>query len=129
MRPRDHRALLALGAAILAAPCASLAFDPEGHVVIEAAAYRSLVEGGDAEPPRPEVLRDLINDGALVAPICFGRGPSLPKECRTVEMENPLLQWPQPMTDGPDRNYSRQFDEPGQCVHFMGMLADERPPS
>ena len=128
MRPRDHRALLALGAAILAAPCASLAFDPEGHVVIEAAAYRSLVEGGDAGPPRPEVLRDLINDGALMAPICFGRGPSLPRECRTVETENPLLQWPQPMTDGPDRNYSRQFDEPGQCVHFMGRLADERPP-
>jgi hypothetical protein len=125
---RSQRALRALGAAILAAPCASLAFDLEGHVVVEAAAYRTLVEGGDAEAPRPEVLRDLINDGALVPPICFGRGPALPKECRTAETENPLLQWPQPMTDGPDRNYSRQFDEPVQCVHFMGTLADERPP-
>jgi hypothetical protein len=120
--------MCALGAAILAAPGASLAFDREGHVVIEAAAYRTLLEGGDGQPRHPEVLRDLINDGALVTPICFGGEPDLPKGCRTVETENPLLQWPQPMTDGPDRNYTRQFAEPGQCIHFMGMLADERPP-
>ena len=35
-----------------------------GHDVIEALAYRSLVEGHDGEPARPDVLRDLINDGA-----------------------------------------------------------------
>jgi hypothetical protein len=128
MRLRIQMALGALGAAILATPCPSLAFDPEGHVVIEASAYRTLLEGSDAQPPRPEVLRDLINDGALVPPICFGRGPNLPKACRTVTTENPLLQWPQPLTDRPDRNYTRQFEEPGQCVHFMGLLADERPP-
>jgi hypothetical protein len=128
MPTRELKALLALGAAILAAPSGGFAFDTQGHEVIEVTAYRSLVEGRDAQPARPEVLRDLINDGALVPPICFGRGPNLPKRCRSVELENPLLQWLQPMTDGPDRNYVRQFNEAGQCVHFMGMLADEKPP-
>ena len=121
----DRRILLALEAALLAAPGAGSAFDAEGHVVIEALAYRSLVEAHDGQPPRPEVLRDLINDGALVPPICFGRGPIPPRECRTVATENPLLEWPRPMTDRPDTNYSRQFTDPGQCVHFMGMLGDE----
>lgn len=92
---------------------------------IAAAAYRSVVEGRDGQPARPEVLRDLINDGALGAPICFGVAADLPRRCRTVATENPLLQWPQPFTDRPDHNYARQFTEPGQCVHFMGMLQDE----
>ncbi len=117
--------LLALVGALLAAPSTCPAFDPQGHVVIEAAAYRSLVEGRDGQPPRPDVLRDLINDGALVPPICFGRAPPQRKECRTAASENPLLQWPQPLTDRPDYNYSRQFTDPGQCFHFMGMQADE----
>lgn len=125
---RDRWALLALGAALLAAPGASLAFSAQGHVVIEALAYRSLLEGSDGQPPRPEVLRDLINDGALVPPICFGRGPNPPRECRAAVSENPLLKWPQPLTDRPDNNYSRQFTEPGQCVHFMGIFADEDSP-
>lgn len=124
----DRRILLALGAALLAAPGASVAFDAQGHVVIEALAYRSLLEGRDGQPARPEVLRDLINDGALVPPICFGYGATPPRECRTVASENPLLEWPQPLTDRPDNNYSRQFTDPGQCIHFMGMLADEASP-
>lgn len=123
----NRRVLLALGAALLAAPGSSPAFDPQGHVVIEALAYRSLLEGRDGQPSRPEVLRDLINDGALLPPICFGRGPTA-KECRTVATENPLLDWPQPLTDRPDNNYSRQFTDPGQCVHFMGMQSDQASP-
>jgi hypothetical protein len=125
MPVRDRSALLALGAALLAVPGASRAFTAQGHVVIEALAYRSLLEGREGQPPRPEVLRDLINDGALVPPICFGREPDPPRECRTVASENPLLEWPQPLTDRPDNNYSRQFTSPGQCVHFMGVLDDE----
>jgi len=117
--------LLAVGAALLAAPGVARAFDAQGHLVIEALAYRSLVEGSDGQPPRPDVLRDLINDGALVPPICFGRGLKPPKECRRAASENPLLEWPQPLTDRPDNNYRRQFSEAGQCVHFMGMLGDE----
>ena len=120
--------LLALGAALLAAPGASRAFDAQGHDVIEALAYRTLLEGRGDRPARPEVLRELINDGALVSPICFGRGAAPPRECRTVATENPLLEWPQPLTDCPDNNYSRQFDDPGQCVHFMGRLSDEDSP-
>jgi hypothetical protein len=37
----DRRLLLVLGAVLLAAPRASVAFDAQGHVVIEALAYRS----------------------------------------------------------------------------------------
>jgi hypothetical protein len=37
--------LLALGAALLATPGTSRAFSGQGHVVIEALAYRSLLEG------------------------------------------------------------------------------------
>jgi hypothetical protein len=114
-----------LGVVLLATPASSLAFDTQGHVVIEASAYRTLIEGDDGQPPRPDVLRDLINDGALQAPVCFGNGASPPRACRTVASENPLLAWPQPMTDRPDQNYSRQFSSPGQCIHFMGVLADE----
>jgi hypothetical protein len=86
------------------------------------------VEGRVGLPPRSDVLRDLINDGALVPPICFGRGPNPPKEYRTQGSENPLLNWPQPRTERPDDNYRRQFHETGQYVHFMGMLADEASP-
>jgi hypothetical protein len=119
-----RRILLVLGASLLAAPSVDRAFYPQGHLVIEALAYRSLVEGHDGQPARPDVLRDLINDGALVPPICFGRGSNLPEECRTAVSENPLLEWPQPLTDRPDYNFRRQFDDSLQCVHFMGELAD-----
>jgi hypothetical protein len=120
-----RRTWLVLGAALLAAPGATRAFDTQGHDVIEALAYRTLLEGGDGQPPRADVLRDLINDGALVAPICYGNEPKPPSRCRDAVSENPLLAWPQPRTSRPDNNYSRQFSQPGQCIHFMGMLADE----
>ena len=38
--------------------------------------------------------------------------------------ENPLLLWPRPRTDWPDAFFRRQFSDPGQCFHFMAMLAD-----
>ena len=100
------------------------AFDSKGHNVIEATAYRTLVEGHGGQPPRPDVLRDLINDGALDAPWCFGRGDSPPRDCRDAPAENPLLCWPQPETDRPDAFFRRQFSDPGQCFHYMGTLTD-----
>lgn len=118
-----RRTSIVLVAALVVVPAASLAFDTEGHQVIEVLAYRTLLEGGDGQPPRPEVLRDLINDGALLPPVCFG--VAAPERCREAVSENPLLAWPQPRTDRPDNDYSRQFSKPGQCVHFMGMLSDE----
>ena len=121
-----RRALLAVAAtaalAALAAP--AFAFDSKGHNVIEATAYRTLVEGYDGQPPRPGVLRDLINDGALDAPWCFGRGDSPPGDCRDAPAENPLLCWPQPETDRPDAFFRRQFSDSGQCFHYMGTLTD-----
>jgi hypothetical protein len=119
----EQKRSFVLGATLLVLPGWCLAFDVEGHRVIEALAYRTLLEGGDGRPARPEVLRDLIHDGALVPPVCFADGTT--ERCREAVAENPLLSWPQPRTDRPDNNYSRQFSEPGQCVHFMGMLSDE----
>ncbi len=123
--PRTHRlaALAALSAALASLPFAAAAFNSKGHNVIEALAYRTLTEGRDRQPPRPDVLRDLINDGALMPPICFGRGDS--EECREAPVANPLLQWPMPRTDWPDLNYRRQFSDEGQCFHFMATAADE----
>jgi len=108
--------------ALLAAP--ATAFDSKGHVVIEALAYRSLVEGHDGQPPNPDVLRDLLNDGALAPPICFGRGPSPPAYCIDAASENPLMDWPRPRTDQPDAAFRRQFSDAGQCFHFMATLDD-----
>ena len=109
-------------ALLLAAP--AFAFDSKGHVVIEALAYRTLAEGHDGQPPRPDVLRDLINDGALEPPFCFGRGDTPPKQCVDAPASNPLLDWPQPLTDRPDAAFRRQFSDPGQCFHYMATLAD-----
>lgn len=111
-----------LAALFLTAP--AFAFDSKGHVVIEALAYRTLAEGHDGHPPRPDVLRDLINDGALEQPFCFGRAGSPPKECVDAPASNPLLDWPQPLTDRPDAAFRRQFSDPGQCFHYMATLAD-----
>ena len=116
-------ALVALAAALILAAPAS-AFDSKGHVVVEALAYRTLVEGHDGQPPRPEVLRDLINDGALDLPFCFGRGDAPPKECVDAPASNPLLDWPQPLTDRPDAAFRRQFSDVGQCFHYMATLDD-----
>ncbi len=101
------------------------AFDSKGHVVIEALAYRTLLEGHDNQPRAPEVLRDLINDGELVAPVCFGEAARKSSECRSAAVDNPLLEWPEPRTDRPDAAFRRQFSDPGQCYHFMATLDDE----
>ena len=129
--PRRSGRALVLAAAwvavLLAQPAA--AFDSKGHVVIEALAYRSLIEGRDGEPPRPDVLRDLFNDGALVPPMCFGWGASAPAYCADAAASNPLLDWPRPLTDQPDAAFRRQFSDAGQCFHFMAKLEDaESPP-
>src|SRR5512143_3990913 len=94
-RPRPQSVAVPVVAALLvAAPAA--AWDSKGHSVIEALAYRTLAEGHGGEAPRPEVLRDLINDGALAAPFCFGRETSPPPDCTAGLEKNPLLAWPQP---------------------------------
>ena len=99
------------------------AFDSKGHVVIEVLAYRSLVEGRDGHPPRPDVLRDLFNDGDLVAPLCFGWDGHPPDYCADIA-KNPLLDWPRPLTDQPDAAFRRQFSDAGQCFHYMAKLED-----
>jgi len=111
-----------VAAAGLAGP--ALAFDSKGHNVIEALAYRTLVEGHAGVPARPEVLRDLINDGALDTPWCFGRGHPPTGECLNALSDNPLLFWPEAETARPDAFFRRQFSDSGQCFHYMATLAD-----
>ena len=115
-----------LFAALLAERAA--AFDSKGHVVIEALAYRTLIEGHDGQPPRPDVLRDLFNDGDLAPPLCFGWGDHPPSFCADATTTNPLLDWPKPLTDHPDAAFRRQFSDAGQCFHFMAMLDDAESP-
>ncbi|HEY4228880.1 MAG TPA: hypothetical protein VGO79_01845 [Thermoanaerobaculia bacterium] len=105
------------------------AFDSKGHVVIEALVYRSLVEGHDGRPRRPDVLRDLFNDGDLSPPLCFGWGERLPGYCSDAKTSNRLLEWPRPLTDQPDAAFRRQFSDAGQCFHFMALLEDAQTPA
>jgi hypothetical protein len=125
MKRAKQRVAVAALVASIASSGAARAFDSKGHRVIEALAYRTLVEGHGDRPPAPEVLRDLINDGALFAPICYGEAARRTRECRKAAVDNPLLAWPEPLTDRPDAAYRRQFSDPGQCYHFMATLDDE----
>src|SRR5262245_18669756 len=124
--PRARAAALLLAGVFLSRP--ARAFDSKGHVVIEALVYRSLVEGHDGQPPRPEILRDLFNDGDLSPPLCFGWGEAPPSYCADAATSNPLLDWPRPLTDQPDAAFRRQFSDPGQCFHFMATLEDAATP-
>jgi hypothetical protein len=119
-------ACLALAATLLCRP--AVAFDSKGHVVIEALAYRTLIEGHDGRPPQPDVLRDLFDDGDLAPPLCFGWGEHPPGFCADATTTNPLLDWPKPMTDQPDAAFRRQFSDAGQCFHFMAKLEDAESP-
>jgi len=121
--------LLAAALALSSAAAPVRAFDSKGHVVIEALVYRSLVEGHDGRPPRPEILRDLFNDGDLTPPLCFGWGESPPGYCVDAKIANPLLAWPRPLTDQPDAAFRRQFSDAGQCFHFMATLDDAESPA
>jgi len=123
MRPRLSIRSMALVAAMGLA-CPAEAFDSKGHNVIEALAYRTLVEGHAGVAAQPEVLRDLINDGALDTPWCFGRGKPLSGECLDAVSSNPLLFWPEAETARPDAFFRRQFSDSGQCFHYMATLAD-----
>ncbi len=103
---------------------AALAFDSKGHVVLEALAYRTLIEGHDGRPPQTDVLKDLFNDGDLAPPLCFGWDGHPPGFCADALTTNPLLDWPKPLTDQPDAAFRRQFSDAGQCFHFMAEIDD-----
>ncbi len=123
--PRRLRVLAAVAAWALAFFCRpAFAFDSKGHVVVEALAYRTLIEGHDGRPPQPDVLRDLFNYGDLAPPLCFGWDGHPPAFCDDAATKNPLLDWPRPLTDQPDAAFRRQFSDAGQCFHFMAKLDD-----
>ena len=114
--------LVTIATAGVAGP--AFAFDSKGHSVIEALAYRTMVQGYQGQAPRTDVLRDLINDGALEAPVCFGTEEDPSAECLAAPSRNPLLCWPEPRSDRPDAFFRRQFSDSGQCFHYMGTIAD-----
>src|SRR5262249_27608247 len=116
------RAAVTLAAALL--PESASAFDSKGHVVIEALAYRTIVEGCGGMVRGGEVVGDVVNDGALVAGVCFGWKDAPPGYCQDVGKANSLLEWPKPLTDQPDAAFRRQFSDAGQCFHFMAKLED-----
>ncbi len=125
--PRSHTTVvtvLLVTFATIGVAGPAFAFDSRGHSVIEALAYRALVEGYGGQSPRPDVLRDLINDGALEAPVCFGSADELSAECLAAPARNPLLCWPEPRSDRPDAFFRRQFSDSGQCFHYMGTIGD-----
>jgi hypothetical protein len=102
------------------------AFDPPGHDIIEAAAYRRLLTS--PEVPGTGIsgralLGALIAQGILLAPPCFEAAPGGP--CRPeVLREMPLRSWPPVGSGSADLLIDRQLDQGGQCQHFMATTED-----
>ena len=109
----------------------ALAFKASGHDIIEAHAYRALVEGTTryddglgGEADGRQVLEDLMEAGILKGARCFpvySRGQACPADARRA-----LDWWPRPWTGHSDMVFSRQFGPVGQCYHFLGRRSDER---
>ncbi len=121
---------MALGLAML--PRVAEAFAPNGHDIIEAQAYRSLVEGTRTyddglgqQVTGQQVLEELLEAGVLKGARCFPvyRGSS---GCIPDGDERKVLNWwPQPGTGHSDLVFARQFGPIGQCYHFLGQRDDE----
>jgi hypothetical protein len=106
------------------------AFDPAGHDIIEAAAYRRLLETtvvpGTGVSGRT-LLATLMAQEVLRAPLCFGEGPD--GHCSAEALRRaPLYAWPPLGSGAADLLIDRQLDERGQCQHFMAETADGRSP-
>jgi len=103
-------------------------FDPVGHDIIEATAYRRLLEA--TEVPGTGVsgralLAALIAEKVLSAPPCFDESPG--GGCRPEAVRvAPLRAWPHLGSGAADLLIDRQLDEHGQCQHFMAETADGR---
>jgi hypothetical protein len=118
-------AALAMLTTTLASPRAR-AFLPEGHEIIEAAAYRRLLaleEVPGAGVSGRALLEALMAARVLVAPPCFDREPrgACGAEAR---LETPLAFWPRLGSGAADILIDRQLGQRGQCQHFMAQTLD-----
>jgi hypothetical protein len=127
IRAARVRRWLTIGAAAAAVLCArrASAFGLEGHFIIEAAAYKRLLEmervPGTGVSGRA-LLAALVADGVLVAPPCFDRRNRF---CGARDrLEEPLTFWPRLGAGAADIIIDRQLSERGQCQHFMAETAD-----
>ncbi len=120
---------LTLAAALLVAAPA-WAFDPRGHDIIEAAAYRRLL--ATSEVPGTGVsgktlLATLAAQKVLEPPPCLGAPPL--GGCSPEALQAaPLRGWPPLGSGAADLLIDRQLDERGQCQHFMAKTADGMTP-
>jgi hypothetical protein len=123
-RRRAAVALTITGALLAAAP--AQAFIPEGHEVVEAAAYRRLLaldEVPQADVSGRALLAALITGGVLLPPSCFGRAPD--GACGAdSRADTPLAWWPRLGSGAADIIIDRQLNENGQCQHFMARTED-----
>ena len=119
-------------AAIAAATLPSrraVAFDLEGHEIIEATAYKRLLAldsvpgAGTAGLSGRALLASLMATGVLVRPLCFPgvRGGDCGPRQR---LSLPLQYWPPLRSGAPDLVMDRQISQRGQCQHFMARTAD-----
>jgi hypothetical protein len=106
---------LAIFLLLIACAHAAYAWDPFGHDLIDATAFRRLM----ATPEGRETLRYLSARGILRRPHCFEA------DCAG---ELPVRTWPPLETSGLDLLLSRQLGSTGQCYHFMAHIADVRTP-
>jgi hypothetical protein len=121
---------LPLLAALAALP--AWAFKPTGHDIIEATAYKRLMNGealyrlptGERVPGR-EIVRGLIEGHALLPPECFDvSSDSDAQRCQAEQARYSGLGWPALTTGSLDELFDRQFDSVGQCFHFMARGSD-----
>jgi hypothetical protein len=106
------------------------AFDPVGHDIIEATAYRRLLQ--TAEVPGTGVsgrtlLGALIAQRVLEPPQCFDDEPDGGCSAEALR-EAPLRSWPRVGSGAADLLIDRQIDERGQCQHFMAQTDDAMSP-
>jgi hypothetical protein len=122
---RATAVFVAVAAVLGARPAA--AFLPEGHEIIEAAAYRRLlaleVVPGAGVSGRV-LLAALMSAGVLLPPPCFDPARPLHGCGARERVETPLAYWPRLLAGAADILIDRQLNQQGQCQHFMAETED-----
>jgi hypothetical protein len=120
-----------VAALALLASSPAVAFDLDGHEVIEASAYKRLlaldVVPGTGVSGRT-LLGSLIETGVLFQPPCFDRRRWRADCGADQRLDLPVLHWPLLRSGGPDLVLDRQLGQQGQCQHFMARTSDAMSP-
>jgi hypothetical protein len=123
--------IVAAGLVMTLAPRRASAFEPGGHEIIEATAYKRLLSLEVVPGTRVSgrlLLATLIIDGVLRQPPCFDLSEPGGMCGPERRLELPLAYWPVLGSGGPDLIIDRQLDERGQCQHFMARTSDNLTP-